>query len=117
MLELAKIRKENKEVGRELDIRKEAFGLILRSSQKHHNVKDSSEVIIDGVHCLHLRIEKGVAQQIYGTQNIPILSNKDPVTAKFTGSKGMSAGECTILPRAHSNVVREEAAVCWKGQQ
>ena len=83
MLELAKIRKENKEVGRELDIRKEAFGLILRSSQKHHNVKDSSEVIIDGVHCLHLRIEKGVAQQIYGTQNIPILSNKDPVIAKF----------------------------------
>ena len=56
MLELAKIRKENKEVGRELDICKEAFGLILRSSQKHHNVKDSSEVMIDGVHCLHLRI-------------------------------------------------------------
>ena len=30
MLELAKIRKENKEVGRELDIPKEVFGLILR---------------------------------------------------------------------------------------
>ena len=83
MLELARIRKENKEVDRELDIRKEAFGLILRSSQRYHSVKDSSEIVINGIHCLHLRLEKGVAQQIYGTLNIPILSNKDSVTVKF----------------------------------
>ena len=59
------------------------MGLIFRSSQKHFNVKDSSETTIDGIHCLHLRIEKEVAKQIYGTQNVPILSYKDPVTAKF----------------------------------
>ena len=77
MLELARIRKENKEENRELDVRKEAFGLILRTSQKHHSVKDNSETVVNGIHCLHPRLEKGVAQQIYGTSNIPILSNTD----------------------------------------
>merc|ERR1711888_921 len=80
MLELARIRKENKEEIRELDIRKEAFGLMLRTSQKHYSVKDNSETTVNGIHCLHPRLEKGVAKQIYGTSNIPILSNKDLVT-------------------------------------
>ena len=102
MLELARIRKENKEEIRELDIRKEAFGLMLRTSQKHHSVKDSSEMTVNGIHCLHPRLEKGVAQQIYGTSNIPILSNKDSVTVKVfreaIGSEGTCVGACTTLP-------------------
>ena len=51
MLELARIRRENKEEIIELDIRKEAFGLIQRTSQKYHSVKDSSESVVNGTHC------------------------------------------------------------------
>ena len=47
MLEVSRIRRENKEEIRELDIRKEAFGLILRTSQKYYSVKDSSETIVN----------------------------------------------------------------------
>ena len=84
MLELARIRKDNREEIRELDIRKEAFGLMIRTSQKHHRVADISETTVNGIHCLHPRLEKGVALQIYGTSNIPILTAKDPVTVKFS---------------------------------
>ena len=122
MLELARIRKENKEEDRELDIRKEAFGLILRSSQRYHSVKDSSEIVINGIHCLHLRLEKGVAQQIYGTSNIPILSNKDSVTVKFFREAHWVKGDVcrgmhNLTKTTLSNVLRGEAAVFWKGQQ
>ena len=42
ILELAKIKEKNKGTMKELNICKEAIGLIFRSSQKHFNVKDSS---------------------------------------------------------------------------
>ena len=122
MLELARIRKENKEEIRELDIRKEAFGLILRTSQKHYIVKDSSEMTVNGIHCLHPRLEKGVAQQIYGTSNIPILSNKDSVTVKFFREAHWVKGDVcrgmhNLTKTTLANVLRGEGAVFWKGQQ
>ena len=97
-LELAKNKKENEGTTaesdlREVNIRKEAMNLIFRSSQAHFSVKDSSEIVIDGIHCLHLRLEKEVAKQIYGTQNVPILSYKDPVTAKFVREAHWVKGE------------------------
>ena len=78
-----KIQKREQRREQRVRVKKEAFGLILRTSQKYHSVKESSETVVNGIHCLHPRLEKGVAQQIYGTSNIPILSNKDSITVKF----------------------------------
>ena len=88
MLDLAKSKEKNKGTLEEpnleeLDVRKEAMGLIFRSSQRHFNVKEWTEITIDGVGCLRFRIEKEIARQIYGTLNVPTLNYKDPVTAKF----------------------------------
>ena len=45
----------------EVDIRKEAMGLLFRSSQRHFNVKEWTEITIDGICCLHFRLEKEIA--------------------------------------------------------
>ena len=62
MLELARSKEKNKGTReepnlREVDIHKEAMGLIFRSSQKHFIVKEWSEITIDGIGCFHFRIE------------------------------------------------------------
>ena len=127
MLELARSKEKNKGTReepnlREVDIRKEAMGLIFRSSQKHFSVKEWSEITIDGIGCLHFRIEKEVARQIYGTQNVPILNYKDPVTAKFVRDAHWIKGDVcrgvhNLTKSTLSNVVKGEAAAFWKGQQ
>ena len=88
MLDLARSKERNKELSeepnlREMDIRKEAIGLLFRSSQRHFDVREWTEISVDGVGCLRLRIEKEVANLIYGTLNIPILNHKNTVTAKL----------------------------------
>ena len=88
MLDLARSKEKNKGTSeepnlREVDIHKEAMGLLFRSSQRHFDVKEWTEISIDGIGFLLLRIEKEIASQIYGTLNVPILNHKDPVTAKF----------------------------------
>ena len=120
MLELAKIKEENKlniaEPNlKEVNIRNEAMNLIFRSSQAHFNVKDCSEIVIDGIHCLHLRLEKEVAKQIYGTQNVPILSYKDPVTAKFVREAHWVKGE---VGRGMHNLMKTTLSnvVCYRPQ-
>ena len=85
-------------------------------------MKDSSEIVIDGIHCLHLRLEKEVAKQIYGTQNVPILSYKDPVTAKFLREAHWVKGEVgrgmhNLTKTTLSNVLKGESAAFWKFQQ
>ena len=107
---------------REVDIRKEAMGLIFRSSQRHFNVKEWTEITIDGINCLHFRIEKEIARQNHGTQNVSILSYKDPVTAKFVRDAHWIKGDVcrgvhNLTKSTLSNVVKGEAAAFWKGQQ
>ena len=85
-------------------------------------MKDSSETIVNGIHCLHPRLEKGVAQQIYGTSNIPILSNKDSITVKFFREAHWVKGDVcrgmhNLTKTTLANVLRGEGAVFWKGQQ
>ena len=98
------------------------MGLLFRSSQRHFDVKEWTEISIDGIGCLRLRIEKEIASQIYGTLNIPILSYKDPVTAKLIRSShwmrgDVSRGVHNLTKSTLANLVKREAAVFWKGQQ
>ena len=98
------------------------MGLLFRSSQRHFNVKEWTEITIDGIGCLHFRIEKEVARQIYGTQNVPILNYKDPVTAKFVRDAHWIKGDVcrgvhNLTKSTLSNVVKGEGAAFWKGQQ
>ena len=98
------------------------MGLLFRSSQRHFDVKEWTEISIDGIGCLRLRIEKEIASQIYGTLNIPILSYKDPVTAKLIRNShwmrgDVSRGVPNLTKSTLANLVKGEAAVFWKGQQ
>ena len=58
--------------------------MLFRTSQRHWDVRKWTEASVDGVGSLRLRIEKEIANTIYG--NVPILNHKDPVTAKFIRS-------------------------------
>ena len=56
MLDLAKSKEKNKGTSEEpnlgeIDIRKEAMGLLFRSSQRHFDVKEWTEIGIDGIGC------------------------------------------------------------------
>ena len=69
------------------------MGLLFRASQRHFDVKEWTEISIDGIGCLRLRIEKEIANQSYGTLNIPVLSYKDSVTAKLIRSSHWMQGD------------------------
>ena len=66
-----------------VDLKKEAAGILFRSSQKTWKVKDSSVKIVHGVECLKLRLDHRTAKNIFRTSNIPVISQKDPLTAKI----------------------------------
>ena len=116
MLDLARAKERNKGSHEELDfrkmdIRKEAVGLFFRTSQRHWDVSKWTEASVDGVGCLHLRLEKEIANTIYGTLNVPILNHKDPVTAKLirrahwmTGD--LSRGVHNLTKTTPANLVR-----------
>ena len=100
MLDLARAKERNKGTPeeldfREMDIRKEAIGLLFRTSQRHWDVSKWTEAKVDEIGCLRLRIEKEIANTMYGTLNVPILNHKDPVTAKFIRSS-----HCSLLEGA-----------------
>ena len=57
--------------------------MLLRTSQQHWDVNRWIETRVDGIGCLCLRLEKEVANSIYGTLCIPIISPKDLLTAKL----------------------------------
>ena len=69
-----------------------------------------------------MRIEKEVANLIYGTLNIPILNHKDAVTAKLIRSshwmtRDTSRSVHNLTKTTLANLVKGEVAVYWKGQQ
>ena len=106
---------------REMDIRKEGIGLLFRTSQRHWEVSKWTETKVDEIGCLLLRLEKEVANSIYGTLNIPVLNHKDPLTAKLirnshlmTGDK--SQGVHNLTKTTLANLVKGEVAAHWKGQ-
>ena len=68
-----------------------------------------------------MRIEKEVANTIYGTLNIPVLNHKDPVTAKLIRNShwitgDISRGVHNLTKTTLANLVKGEVAAHWNGQ-
>ena len=60
------------------EVRKEAWGIILRSGQAHfpEGVKEMAETEIQGIQTTNLRLASNTARSLYGTKYIPILGEK-----------------------------------------
>ena len=102
------------------DIRKEGIGLLFRTSQRHWEVSKWTETKVDEIGCLLLRLEKEVANSIYGTLNIPVLNHKDPLTAKLIRNshlmtRDISRGVHNLTKTTLANLVKGEVAAYWKG--
>ena len=66
-----------------IDMKKEAAGILFRTSQRIWKIKENPGKDVQGVKCLRLRLEHRTAKSIFGTDNIPMISPKDPLTAKI----------------------------------
>ena len=103
-------------------LRKEAAAMIIRSSQKHWNVSNLVETQVHGIGCLRMRLEYRTAMSIFGTVNLPIISSRDPLTAKLIRAAHLANrdGPRTIhnlTKTTVANLVRGEFATYWKGQK
>ena len=96
--------------------------MLLTTSQQHWDVNRWIETRVDGIGCLCLRLESEVANSIYGTSCIPIISPRDLLTAKLIRNAHWLPYE---TPRAVHNLTRTtfanlkkgEVAIYLKGQQ
>ena len=105
-----------------IDLRKEAAAMLIRSSQTHWKVNELIETQVQGVGCLKMRLEYKTAMSIFGTTNIPIISSKDPLTAKLMRAAHLANrdGPSTIQNQTKTtmaNLMRGELATFWKGQK
>ena len=66
-----------------IDLKKEAAGMLYRSSQKNWGVKQISETTVHGIGCLKMRLDHRTGRNIFGTTNIPVINSKDPLSAKI----------------------------------
>ena len=66
-----------------IDLKKEAAGILFMSSQKFWKIKENPGTNVQGVECFKLRLVHRTAKSIFGTDNIPMVSQKDPLTAKI----------------------------------
>ena len=75
-------------------------------------MREWTEISVDGVGCLRLRVEKEVANKIYWTLNIPVLSHKDSVTAKLIRSSHWMQGD---VSRGVHNLTKSTLANLLEG--
>ena len=110
------------EESKPIDLKKEAAGILYRTSQKIWKIKENPGKLVQGVECLRLRLEYGTAKGIFGTDNIPMISSKDPLTAKIIRNAHLvnrhGPGVIHNLAKTtKANLVRGELATFWKGQR
>ena len=79
-----------------IDLKREAAGMLFRSSQKSLGVKGISETLVHGIGCLKIRLDQRTAKNIFGTINIPVINSKETLTAKIIRKAPVSS---TTLPR------------------
>ena len=68
-----------------IDYRKEAWGLILRSAQKHFSegTEKISDSQIHGIKVMSLRLQSNTARSLYGTKYLPVLGTDDPMKTQL----------------------------------
>ena len=71
----------------DIDYRKEAWGLILRSAQKHFSegIEKVSDTRIHGIKVMVLRLQSNTARDLYGTKYLPLIGGNED-TAPAQGS-------------------------------
>ena len=64
-----------------IDNRKEAWGLILRSAQRHFSegVGEISDLQEHGIRVMGLRLQSNTARSLYGTKYLPVIGVNDPM--------------------------------------
>ena len=102
-----------------VDLKKEAAGILFRSSQKVWRGKESSEKSVHGVECLKMRLYHRAARNIFGTINIPVINHKDPLTAKIIRNAHLANKDGpgvihNLAKTTKANLVRGELATFWR---
>ena len=105
----------------DFDIKKEAFYLLLRTSQAHFcsDLGKVGDVQVNGITCMSLRLQMQHARAIFGGNILPVIASCDPLTVKFIRYKhihGESIGRGMHFnaKTTAQNLVRGEVGVTWK---
>ena len=64
-----------------IDNRKEAWGLMLRSAQRHFSegMAEISDTQVHGIKVMVLRLQSNTARDLYGTKYLPVIGGNDPM--------------------------------------
>ena len=105
-----------------IDLIKESAAMLIRSSQEHWKVNELVKARVQGVGCLKMRLEHKTAMSIFGTATIPIISSKDPLTAKLMRAAHLANRDGpraihNLTKTTMANLLRGELATFWKGQK
>merc|ERR1711888_437089 len=71
-----------------MNIKREAWGLILRSAQRHFNegVAATSDGQIHGIKVMTLRLQSNTARELFGTKFLPVIGGNDPIRTQLLRS-------------------------------
>ena len=108
----------------DINIKKEAWGLVLRSAQRHFNegVAATSDGQIHNIKVMTLRLQSNTARELFGTKFLPVIGGNDPIRTQLLRSahqpelgpgRAMHHLEKTTL----ANLVRGATGVTWKGEK
>ena len=107
-----------------VDIKKEAWMLILRSSQKHFNqeLRSYSDTVVRCIKVLELRLESSTARSLFGTKYIPVLGTDDPLrTQLMRRAHEMHSGASREIHHLEkttiANLVSGQVGVTWKNEK
>ena len=77
-----------------MNIKKEAWGLILRSAQRHFNegIAATSDAQIHGIKVMTLRLQSNTARELFGTKFLPVIGGDDPMLTSQNPGQGK---QCT----------------------
>ena len=106
------------------EVRKEAWGIILRSGQTHflEGVKEMAETEIQGIQTTNLRLASHTARSLYGTKYIPILERKNPLKKKlmrkahFTGPQVLRSVH-NLQKTTMAKVTSGELGTVWRDRR
>ena len=83
-----------------IDNRKEAWGLILRSAQRHFSegIGEVSDLQVHGIKVMGLLLQSNTARSLYGTKYLPVIGVNDSMRTQLLGKAhelGPGAGRVT----------------------